>query len=87
MFANRHTRLLNKALRCMAASRHPFVVRVTDGLRVAGQVPHCPLEQRPALVLLLLDAVAADRTDLMGDADADAQRSTASSPFLLNSPA
>jgi hypothetical protein len=55
--------------------------------RVAGQVPDGPAQERPALVALLLDAVVADWPDQMGEADADAQRSTASSPFLLNSPA
>jgi hypothetical protein len=42
---------------------------------------------RRSLVALLLDAVVADWPAQLGDADADAQRSTASSPCQLNNPA
>jgi len=43
-----------------AADRLPLVEIAHDnhiGLRIAGQVPHCPAEQRSALVPLLFDTV------------------------------
>jgi hypothetical protein len=68
-----------KWLEGCAADRMALVEVTHDhhvGLRVVGKVPGPPLE-RLALAELLLDAVAADRPDRMGNADADAQRSTA----------